>query len=435
MSDSQQQNEINQREEQRILRTMNRKSNTKFSQSSNSNLNPSSQDVKKRPSQDSNLIKNENVFDEDYLQQMENQRDAEREMLKNVESSLIKNRSNVMDDLDNILVNLKEQNTKLNTPSASQNPKLESEENNKDIENKIKNRNYLNEKIDDDNNDVDDLLIQINQNLILENKISSPELVTSQIILKQLKSSIPSKIMQVMGLDRSDDIEKEITRYIGQIIILVRPLQDTALSSFSEIKILPFSENIHRFISVTLNNIGIIEDVSVREVIANLSDELIEVSLKFIQSLYNERIYPSNSNELSSSQNLFLLILKKIIQALTIESKKEIEEMQLKTGSNMEFKHNVKQIALYAQSLSENLKKPLFEPESFKNQLTSMVVTIKRASNFITESKKSQLNESLKLLLRSALKLQESPMTGSLHVDVIRNISNLLKIMFSMVTK
>lgn len=276
----------------------------------------------------------------------------------------------------------------------------------------------------------------------------SPSLEEAKSILKTRKASVWQFLSIAMGKPLPDDMDDELSRYLRSIIAALKPVQD--ISSIVPLKeetvdFVKFARCLDALMLVVLKDLHLLMDHNSREMVSNNSIELLEKAIILVQEVGQESLGVSQDASGASAedvvlgaQNRFNIFLKHLAESITNAAKKQVEAMQARRDSNSSLALAVQETAAHAQGLAEILKNPLFEPQAFKDKLGSLVTTIKRATNFISDgNQKNAIMDCTRQVLEASLLLQQqarSPSDSSTkdsqpspHIQVFQALGLLLR--------
>lgn len=425
--------------------------------------------------------KTANVVDEEALKRREAEFDAERERHRQVEQDLIRNGKNALGDMAEINseadrhekerlervmreLELEKKNSPKPSPAKqpastaaapAPKPAAPSSFNSNDMAS-------TNKALIDD---VDALLAQLNQAAaqVPSNNASSAsqagpqassQLENAKTKLRSRKSSIPAYVTNALGATSPDNLDVELARYIREIVASMSPVQTISSQvplTEDNLAYDAFAQHLDAMLLAIMKDVHLLLDHHSRELISNYSMELIDKAIILLQDVHEQSWHMKHSSTPSgsaaagpddiilSSQNKFILFLKHLAQTLTTAAQKQAEEIQAKKDSQTALSTCVQETAVHAQALATILKEPLFEPQAFKDRLSSLVTTIKRASTLIPPgAAHNQVMDCTRKVLEASLQLQQhqhAPGEMSPHMLVFQAMGELLRALLSTIQK
>lgn len=457
----------------KVDNTSGKTSSMQKSPSFGSSRNIITRTVSTGPSSSSTVQKSSGTVDEDAIRRREAEFEAERERLRQVEQSLIKNTKNVLGDMGEINSEAERQELARLEREKAQKEKEMAQQPSKPIKapapaetapkaqakpapSSGESWNVNKSLIDD----VDALLAQLNQaaNQMPSSSSSAkdksiknnPKFEQAKDTLRTRKASIPTFVSMAMGATLPEDLDSALAAYIREITISMKPVQE-------QVSQIPLVDETFDFIHLAnsldilllkiVTDIHLLLDHNSRELVSNYSMELVDKAIMLMQDIHEQSPLlssppssstgPSPDDIILSSQNKFILFLKHLAQSLTTAAKKQIEDMQAKRDKNSALAQCVQETALHAQSLAQILKEPLFEPQAFKDKLASLVTTVKRAAPLLSPGPQHDtVMDCTRRVLEASLHLQDVHQSGapistadssSPHIQVFHAIGDLLR--------
>lgn len=283
-------------------------------------------------------------------------------------------------------------------------------------------------------------------------RVVNPKLEEAKDIMKARKASVPTFLALALAAPLPADLDGELAAYLRDIIVSIKPVND--LSSVLPLRedtldYVTFARALDYLISNILARLYLLVDHNSREMVSNYAMELLEKAMILIEEVHDESRNiarrssssgPSSSSGantpivgvggsqvsasqqqqvssediISSSQNRFILFLKHMAQSITAAAKKQVEEMLAKRDVASALAESVKEAAQHALALGEVLKLALFDPQAFKDNLASLVTSIKKASQYIGDAQqKDHILDCTRQLLEASILLQQRQQSGS----------------------
>lgn len=431
------------------------------------------------------VVKKTAPVDEEAIRKREAEFEAERQRLLKVEQDLIRNGKNALGDMDEInrLADKQEKErlervmreeeaekkkiaAQPKQPAAAPQPAAKnaaapqpatSSPRPKPQDPAITNKALI--------DDVDALLAQLNQAASSSYGQSSsalsaassgsqsgpqqnPQLEKAKATLRTRKASVPSYVSNALGASATPTLDNDLAQYIRDIVAAMKPVQEiTSQVPLTEDSLSydTFSSSLDAMLLAIITDVHLLIDHHSRELISNYAMELIDKAIVLMEDVHEQSYYISKGTSapgqhqsatpgdiILSSQNKFILFLKHLAQTITSAAQKQAEDIQAKKDSQTALSVCVQETALHAQQLANILKEPLFEPQAFKDRLSSLVATIKKASVLIpVGASHDAVMDCTRKVLEASLKLQESHQqnTGenAPHMLVFQAMGDLLR--------
>jgi hypothetical protein len=298
---------------------------------------------------------------------------------------------------------------------------------------------------------VDALLNQLNVAAQHNKQNQTPQARLEQMLsgarrtLLGLQASMSNMLAAAAARDPppASRLDDELARYIREIVERVKPVQ-AAVGLIAPLKFAheQFATAVDSLCRAILHELHYLLAQRDREEIASLADELVRKALELVESIGRASVFHQGDDtdgSMTAAQNQFVATLQRLIQAITGSAKNQIQTAASERNAAQRLAEAVQEAAVYAQSVAELLKQPLFEPQAFKNNLTSMISAVKKTAQAIDDpDTKEAIMLNTRHVLEASLKLQQSHEAGevqhsSSHLDVLNAITTLLRSMMALI--
>lgn len=237
-----------------------------------------------------------------------------------------------------------------------------------------------------------------------------------------------------MASDPPSNPEEKLKDYMKGIIESVNPVsemcKEISLANFSYGS---FAKCVDQLIHTIAKDLHCIVDPSSQESIISHCADLLDKEVDLFNTIYNDILIGGEDKDqkVLSALNKFNLLLKRLMETLSNVSKHQILDYQYSKDKQAALAQLIQETAVYAQKIGEILKQPLFEPQTFKDNLTSMVESIKKVIELLPENKKEELMNKTKRILEKSLELQDSHTKPDIPNEVLNSIADVLKYLIS----
>lgn len=264
---------------------------------------------------------------------------------------------------------------------------------------------------------------------------------SAAVVLLAAKNSVGSLLSSSMARDppSPQNLDDAMALYIRNIVGQVKPVKDRgAKIATAHFEFDFFARDVDQLVKTVLQDLHFFLQQTDREQLAAQSDDLLLKSLAVVDAAGSVAAgSPQSASEIAAKQNGFVSALQKLIETLTAAAKRQIEM----SASLRDAAHNlaecVQETAVYAQQIAEQLKQPLLEIQAFKQSLTSMISAIKKAHQYVdSAATQDAIMAHTRRVLEASLKLQSGDAeAASAHVDVLHEVTALLKTLMSLLKK
>lgn len=260
------------------------------------------------------------------------------------------------------------------------------------------------------------------------------DLENARLILNKRKSEIGESLSIAMASDPPSDSSQYLSTYIKDVISTVRPVYEMCTEiDIMKFNYLEFANKVDQLVHSISRNLRYIEEQSSQESVTSHCSDLLDKTIGLLVVISEDVSQGGTDKDqrVLSSQNQFNLLLKRLIETFTNITKQQILDSQTKSDEKTNLAQYVQETASFAQRISEILKQPLFEPQSFKDNLTSMITSIKKINELLSDEKREELMKWTKEVLEKSLKLQDAHTNPDVPVDVLNAISGVLKFLIA----
>lgn len=237
-----------------------------------------------------------------------------------------------------------------------------------------------------------------------------------------------------MASDTPADATQFLSTYIKEVIASVKPVYEMCTTiNIISFEFCQFAKTVDNLILSITKNLRYINDPTSQETVISHCSDLLDKSVGLFNVIYEDAKLGGTDKDqkVLSTQHQFNLLLKRLIESFTNITKQQILDSQNKSDVQTNLAQYIQETASFAQRISEILKQPLFEPQSFKDVLTSMIDSIKKIHEILDDNKKDELMKWTKLILEKSLKLQDAHSNPDVPVDVLNAISGVLKFLIA----